>query len=507
MSHAAKHERAACASACKCATGPAQQRVAQAARKAAEAEGERRKRAAPFEWSEVTCEKVKQQAERPSFPSMKRSTPAAREAAERQHVASLMSATHAEAAAVEAMASARSELSSFKRVALQQLSESDAQDALQGDALRAEVTAARHEQKLRAWISEDIQRLDDLINTALDHASADKQRGRTHTGVKAFKAFCSDVLQVTPHRPLDPLHTSLAEKLEEEWLCMRFVCALVEHRGITPSSAAVYFSAVQGWHAREHGIKLCAGLKLERLPQMLKGLRRIVGEAPRAVRRGISPQMLKRAMDLRLDPKRPDHANMRAALVTALQGLLRSKEFCGFDKPELVLQRSDIKDLSEERAILMMHPCKNMKHIGGKTCPLVIGGGGTFVDATWELRNLRSVDPVAAEREGTTPLFRDPLTNEPLTYAAVLNAVKELMAAIGEDASHFGTHSMRIGGATALFAAGANETVIRTMGRWSSDLHRLYVRACFEQCVDWTRKAGSTIVSDLAGEFDEVDDY
>jgi hypothetical protein len=36
---------------------------------------------------------------------------------------------------------------------------------------------------------------------------------------------------------------------------------------------------------------------------------------------------------------------------------------------------------------------------------------------------------------------------------------------------------MRIGGATALFAAGANETVIRTMGRWSSDLHRLYVRA------------------------------
>ena len=81
------------------------------------------------------------------------------------------------------------------------------------------------------------------------------------------------------------------------------------------------------------------------------------------------------------------------------------------------------------------------------------------------------------------------------------------MAAIGEDPTQFGTHSMRIGGATALFTAGANETVIRTMGRWSSDLHRLYVRACFEQCVDWTRKAGSTQVTDLAGEFDEVDNY
>ena len=67
---------------------------------------------------------------------------------------------------------------------------------------------------------------------------------------------------------------------------------------------------------------------------------------------------------------------------------------------------------------------------------------------------------------------------------------------------------MRIGGATALFAAGANETVIRTMGRWSSDMHRLYVRACFEQCCEWTRRAGTQSVSDLAGmPFDEVDDY
>ena len=71
----------------------------------------------------------------------------------------------------------------------------------------------------------------------------------------------------------------------------------------------------------------------------------------------------------------------------------------------------------------------------------------------------------------------------------------------------FGTHSLRIGGATALFAAGADETVIRTMGRWSSDCYRLYVRACFETTLKWSRLAGSTQVHDLAGEFDEVDFY
>ena len=157
--------------------------------------------------------------------------------------------------------------------------------------------------------------------------------------------------------------------------------------------------------------------------------------------------------------------------------------------------------------VIMMHPCKNMRHLGGKTCPLVIGGGGEFIDATWEVQNMLKVDPTPNGRDGDTPLFRDPETNAPLSYAFMLRTIKELMLAIGEQPEHFGTHSLRIGGATALFAAGANETVIRTMGRWSSDLHRLYVRACFEQCCEWTRKAGSTTVSDLAGEFTEVDNY
>ena len=146
-------------------------------------------------------------------------------------------------------------------------------------------------------------------------------------------------------------------------------------------------------------------------------------------------------------------------------------------------------------------------HLAGKTCPLVIGAGGLHVDAVAEVANMLRVDPTPRGCEDSTPLFRDPFTNSPLSYEKVLNVTKQLMASINENPAHFGTHSYRIGGATALFAAGANETVIRTMGRWSSDLHRLYVRACFEQCQEWTRKAGSATVSDLAGSFDEVDFY
>ena len=353
-------------------------------------------------------------------------------------------------------------------------------------------------------------RLDDLVELALDHASADRQRGRNQTGVRAWFSFCEDLMGTPANRPLDPHQASLWEKLEDEWLAMRFVCALVQDKGITPQSAYVYFCCVQGWHAREHGVKLAGGLKLERLPQMLKGLKRIVGGAPRRVRRGVAPQMLQRAMDLLLDPTVPAHANIRAALAVALQGLLRSAEYTsktGKVDVDHTMMRSDIAELNAERAVLMMAPCKNMHHLGGKTCPLVIGAGGEFVDSIKELHNLLRVDPVPEHLRASTPLFREPATNSPLRYDVINGWIKRLMVAVGENPDEFATHSMRIGGATALFAAGANETVIRTMGRWSSDLHRLYVRACFEQCCAWSKQAGSQVVSDLSGTFDEVDDY
>ena len=136
----------------------------------------------------------------------------------------------------------------------------------------------------------------------------------------------------------------------------------------------------------------------------------------------------------------------------------------------------------------------------------MIGAGGEYIDAVAEMRNMFEVD---AARGENTPLFRNTATGKAIEYDQVLALIKSLLLSIGENPAEFGTHSLRIGGATALFAAGANPTVIRTMGRWSSDLYRLYVRASFEEAVAWSRKAGSTSVHEVAGvkDFDEVDDY
>ena len=290
---------------------------------------------------------------------------------------------------------------------------------------------------------------------------------------------------------------------------MRFVCALVQDRKVLPHTASCYFGQFQGWHAKEHGVKLAAGMKLNKLPAMLKGMRKIVGDVIRKVRRGIAPQALRRAMDICLDPRIPEHANYRAALAVAFQGLLRGAEFACDGKWSAAkhLTRADLTVCDRVKLVLMMHPCKNMRHLSGKTCPLVIGAGGEYIDAVAEVTNMLMVDPSPPAEAHSIPLFRHPATNKPILTSEVHTLTKQLMSAIGERPDEFGTHSYRIGGATALFAAGADPTVIRTMGRWSSDIYRLYVRASYEATLSWSQKAGSAQVHDLAGEFDEVDHY
>ena len=107
---------------------------------------------------------------------------------------------------------------------------------------------------------------------------------------------------------------------------MRFCATMVQDRKIKPRTMATYFSQVQGWHARQTGVKLCAGLKLNRLPEMLKGLVRILGETPQWVRRGIAPQALRRAFDLLLDPLNAKDANIRASSSLGTPGVVSTKQ-------------------------------------------------------------------------------------------------------------------------------------------------------------------------------------
>jgi len=86
---------------------------------------------------------------------------------------------------------------------------------------------------------------DALARRAIANATVDGRGGASHTGVRRWRRFCVEQ-GLCPDRPLDS-NASLAAKLHEEWLIIRFVACLVQDTGIKPRTATNYLGAVQGW--------------------------------------------------------------------------------------------------------------------------------------------------------------------------------------------------------------------------------------------------------------------
>ena len=76
--------------------------------------------------------------------------------------------------------------------------------------------------------------------------------------------------------------------------------------------------------------------------------------------------------------------------------------------------------------------------------------------------------------------------------------MKFVACAAGVDPSPFSSHSLRIGGATAALAAGMSPLTIRVMGRWDSDVYRVYCRLSRQSAL----RVGAAIASTP---FDAVD--
>ena len=336
-------------------------------------------------------------------------------------------------------------------------------------------------------------RLDRRIDKALAASYHDGTGGWNSTAVKWWiryhTARCEDPLVVQgPDAPLDA-------KLEDELRLMRFLVWLAEekHPPVAVDTARSYVSTVQGWLARNFGVKLGAGMELHRIAQLVKGLHRLRGgKPPKKLRKALTPEKLGFAFDTVLSPHRPLHANVRAVLAAMLQGLMRAGEACRNPKRQrwaagMEPTRGDVTFFPGGMQI-MIAPEKSNDTLGAKTVPVTIGSGGVYVDAVREMHNLLRVDPTPSYG----PCFRDPRTGAALTVADVNEWVQLLMGAIGEDPKEYGSHSARIGGATAMYKAGFNPLDIRLAGRWDSDCYLIYVHADRQRALETTRRMAST---------------
>ena len=158
---------------------------------------------------------------------------------------------------------------------------------------------------------------------------------------------------------------------------------------------------------------------------------------------------------------------LKAASLIAFFGLLRASEYLAshqthFD-PSATLLVKDIS-FSKNHSHIIVHIKKS------KTDPFRVGCNISI----WANNGRRC--PVTALRwyqlqyphTGPVFTFRD---GSYLTRHQFSQIIQQCIPNI-----NLNTHSFRIGGASTAYAAGVPETTIQTLGRWSSDAYRLYIR-------------------------------
>ena len=152
-------------------------------------------------------------------------------------------------------------------------------------------------------------------------------------------------------------------------------------------------------------------------------------------------------------------------------------------------------------ARMRMRKKKDLKVLRGKQATVLLAGGGTHFDAVEELWRWVQLRASMGLRDDQ-PLFCH-ASGQSITTAEVRAEVKAAMHIVGRDPEHYGAHSLRIGGATAALASGVSPTLIRLMGRWSSDVYEIYCRMSVEAALSVGAAIASAQVTSLEAGFHE----
>ena len=199
-----------------------------------------------------------------------------------------------------------------------------------------------------------------------------------------------------------------------------------------------------------------------------------------------------------------------AATELATDGLLRPGEIVpkkGFiSQSDVTFEHDDNgKSIS---ATVMIVPIKRYGKDVGSTAkrPIVIKANRGGALRTAELLEIVCmIAPCRPGDEATTPALRFPVAKiaglnrrdrkslANMTLRKVMQWYHDKCVAAGvPHHEKVMPHSFRIGGATALFAAGVTAEEIKTMGRWSSDVYRIYCRLSKERLLQLSHRMSNS---------------
>lgn len=277
--------------------------------------------------------------------------------------------------------------------------------------------------------------------------------------------------------------------LHNEWSLVIFAEFLATRRNprtrklIAVDTIAEYVSMVKTELSVQYGFAIAGDP--QRLPQLVKAMRRERPRLQRRRRRGIRGRHLRKAWtaDARLRRETADSANAWAAMTSAWQALARGGEvatpreqlklWCKSSRPT----RADLtfhRDRSRRYAKLMLRPIKRTDGELGEKVPILIEEGDGGGDDTYAaLARMVELDPCPAHEEKSTPLFR--IGGKPMTVER-LRAYAKYVWKAAKQRGNVGAHSFRIGGATDLADQGASMALLQAKGRWASDIAKIYAR-------------------------------
>ena len=215
----------------------------------------------------------------------------------------------------------------------------------------------------------------------------------------------------------------------------------------------------------------------------LGGIKRLSGGVERKFPVTIG---MMRWMYARYDTEEPDDAVLWAAIVVGWFFLLRAGEFLAVDgapwQLDRVLRGMDVQPrlnghpaprFSEaDETVIFLRGSKTDQYNAG-----TIRNQFTTKDEVDHVKALAKIERLFPQRWGTEaelPLFRWK-SGQVVRRSRVQTALRLAAAAEGIPAKAMGSHSLRIGGASAMYRQGYDVEAIRRFGRWSSDAVHAYL--------------------------------
>ena len=285
-------------------------------------------------------------------------------------------------------------------------------------------------------------------------------------------------------RGIDPVRYVTGYDRQEENLFLEYMvhCSVNEQKA--PGTVKIRMAAIRSIH-------LSMGLPdptahLPRIPLAMAGIKRRWGTKVR--RKPVTPEMLK-WMGSHLEyGKTKEGSLMFAAVCFGYFFLLRASEYLcvGYNQPDKGLRGQDV--------VLKTHgrECTLQDIKEADEIVLTIRSSKTDIYNRGEIRNhFRSEEEICPVKAAITlflnypqrygggndtmgPLFRTE-DDRLLPRGAVQAMIERSGKALNMPEGDLGTHSLRFGGASAIWAAYGESALVKRWGRWASDSYQTYL--------------------------------